>query len=79
MINQLYLIAVPNMNKITTFFPEIANTQNLRKNNHNYSNLTQSQIVFHVNEQPLVPDPGKQYEEIPLWRNAQGLTDKEMD
>ena len=30
-----------------------------------YSNLAQSQIVFHMNEQPLVPDHGIQYKEQP--------------
>ena len=38
------------------------NTQNVWKNSHNYSNLTQSQIVFYVHQRPMVPDHGTQYQ-----------------
>ena len=36
------------------------------KKTHNYSNLAQSQIVFYLNEHPLVSDNGTQYEENPF-------------
>ena len=31
--------------------------------NHNYSNLAQSQILFYMPQQPMVPGHGAQYEE----------------
>ena len=45
----LLLITVPNMYKINSFFTAISQqTQNLRKNCHNYSNLAHSQILLYV-------------------------------
>ena len=52
------------MNKITTF-SQITQVKIYEQHNHNYSNLAQSQIVFYVNEQPLVLNYATQYEENP--------------
>ena len=61
----MYLITVPNMKKITTFFTDILQHSKCKKNGHNYSNLTQSQILFYLHQQPMVPDYCTQFEENP--------------
>ena len=59
------------------------NTQKLLINSHNYSNLSQSQILFYMHEQPMVPDHGTQYEENPASHHGgileDGLTDAWLD
>ena len=53
--------------KSTTFSFEISQqTQKLWKNDHHCKYLTQSQIVFYMNQQPMVPDHGAKYEENPV-------------
>ena len=52
------------------------NTQNLWKNNHNYSNLAQSQILFYMHEQPMLPDHGMQYEESASSHHGGMLKDR---
>ena len=56
--NTWYLIIVPNINKITTFFSQISQQiLNLyEKNVHTYSNLTQSQILIYMHQWPMLPD-----------------------
>ena len=59
------------------------NTQNLCKNCHIYSNLAQSQILFYMHQQPMVPDHGTQYKENPFsyhgGMHKDVLTDRLVD
>ena len=56
--NAWYLIPVPNINKITTFFAVISQQRlkRLWRNGHNYWNLAQGQILFYMHQQHIVPD-----------------------
>ena len=52
------------------------------KNNHNYSNLAQSQILLYIHQWPMVSDYDTQYEENPSShhvRNVRGRRDKWTD
>ena len=51
------------MNQITTFFCEMPQAQNYFFTLHNYSNLIQSQILFYMPQQLMVPDHGTKYKE----------------
>ena len=52
--NTQYIILLPNMNKINTFFSEISQqtTQMYLKSGHNYSNLAENQMLFYKHERP---------------------------
>ena len=60
-----YLITVQNMNKINLFFSEISHQihKMYEKVAINYSNLAQSQMLFHKHEQCMLPDNGTKYEQ----------------
>ena len=72
-----YLIIVPNMNQIITFFSDIS--QQTLKHCHNYSNLAQSQILFYMHQQPMIPDHGTQYEENPASHHGRMNKDRHPD
>ena len=80
MNNASNLITVPYMKTITTFFSEISqHSKFILKNCHNQSNLAQSQILFYVHQQPMVPDHGTQYEGNPSSHHGGKHKDGQMD
>ena len=53
-----YLITIPNINKINSLFSDNHNKHNIceKINYDNYSNLAQSQMLFYMHQQHMVPD-----------------------
>ena len=75
MSNTSFLITVQDMKKITTFFKH----SKFRKNYHNYTNLAQSQNLFYMHQQPVVPDHGTQHEGNPSSHHGGMHEDGWMD
>ena len=81
MSNALYLITVTNMKKITLFSELSQQTLIINwKNCHNYSNLTQSQILFYMQQLPMDHGTWSWYpiwgqSSQPSWRNVWGRPD----
>ena len=67
------------MKKITTFFSELSQQTLKIYEKMAIINLTQSQNLFYVHQQPMVPDYGTQYEGNPSSHHGgmleDGLTD----
>ena len=75
---------VPNMieqNHHIQLWDITTNTQNLWKQYHHYSNWAQSQILFYMHQQPLLPDHhhSTQYEENPSSHHGGKHKDWLMD
>ena len=67
--------------QITTFFSEISH-QTLyiyRKNDHNYLNFAQSQILLYMHQRSIVPDHSAQYEENPSIHHGGMYEDRHPD
>ena len=49
------------------------------KSCHNYSNFAQSQILFDIHQQPMVPGYGNKYEGNPSCHHREMCKDRQMD